>query len=513
LEPFITPLVTIVVPILKVIAGLVKLILWPFKSLVEVIKIGATAVKGFFGPMAADIGKMVSALIDATPLLRSIVDWIKDISANFAKLKDGEMSIGKGIGAGLGLIGLYFFGKAGLRGLMSLISKPFSMLASAGKGLLSKIPGIGGMFGPKDAAKIGDVADKAKGVSGSSGESIKKFLSGLATGLKEMGAVGIAKGAWNLFLSIPGMLAALPMAIGGAALGLAAPLVLAGLTALSQGLKLMGDKAVFKGALGMLAVAGSLVVFAYGLKMFGDVKWESVYEGLSVFALLTLVTAGLGLIAPAMLAGAASIAAMGLALIPLGFGAEYATAGLKMFGGATDLFVAQLERLATIDLTKAAFGISAISLALAGFGGGAAAAGLGSLIGGLLGGDPIKKLEKLASLGDKLKLSSESITAISQSLSAFGAVTQFSSAVDVLSVSLEKLNEQLDKLSLLKLAALTAASAVSSIAGTPSAASGGGGMAGVEARLDKLTDLLLGGAIGVYMDGKKMSSAIATMGT
>jgi hypothetical protein len=203
--------------------------------------------------------------------------------------------------------------------------------------------------------------------------------------------------------------------------------------------------------------------------------------------------------------GAGVIALLGLSLLPFAAAAIGAGIGLNLLSEGIKNSVEPITRLSEVDLTKTALGIGAVALALTAFGSGSAAAGLGSFVGNFLGGDPISKLEKLASMGDKLKLTAESIGAISESVSQFAAVDQFSTSVDALTLSLEKLNEQLAEVSLLKLAAVTAAGAVSSA----TAPASGMSTKGIEDKLDNLANLLTGGHVAVYMDGSKVSSTIA----
>jgi hypothetical protein len=173
-----------------------------------------------------------------------------------------------------------------------------------------------------------------------------------------------------------------------------------------------------------------------------------------------------------------------------------------------------IDRLSKLNLGEAAKGIEQLGFALARFGSGSAAAGVGSLVGRLLGGDPIKRLEKFSEMGDKLKETAESINTIASSTAKFGMVDAFADAVSRLVFSLERLNDQLDKTSTIKVASL---SLLSSIAGkgqenaetTPPPATG---PSGVEAKLDELITLLKDGGISVNLDGDKVSRSMASRG-
>lgn len=574
LEPLITPMVGILIPLLKVIAEAVKLILYPFKALAETIKwvaVGTSKWAMSFQPVK-----------DAVETIGNGFSWLSEqVSKLFSETKEGGMSVMKALGAlAGGALTLFFFGKGGFGKIMDMVKAPFKMVKDVGKNMLSKLTGKGAasdLIGPKlpDASAAGDgVGEAAKATKDvKSGSGIKDFLTNLADGLKKMGGVGVAKGAVNLLIASPGLITIIPGAVlaglipkksgdniesfltglasglkamgtgrvtGGAAnlvlasvglvtiipgaiaaavLGVVGKPIETGLKYLSKGIAYMGDTNVFKGALGIAAVGLSIIPFAFAMQMFSDVDWGAVGIGSLALIGFTAAAFGLGAIlssgvgAAIFGAGVAGIAYLGLALIPFAAAALIAGVGVKMLGEGIASSVDPILRLSEIDLTKAALGIGAIGIALTAFGAGSASAGLGSFVGGLLGGDPIAKMEKLASIGDKLKITAESITSIAQATSQFKAMDAFSESVTKLATSLGKLNDQISETNILKFAALTAMTSTAAATQTSETQTqtqtSSGNMAGVEAKLDKLTDLLAGGAIRVYLDGKDVSSGVA----
>ena len=123
--------------------------------------------------------------------------------------------------------------------------------------------------------------------------------------------------------------------------------------------------------------------------------------------------------------------------------------------------VKELAEIGGMKLISTATGITAIGVSLAAFGGGSVLAGIGSFVGNLLGGDPIKKFERFAKMGPQL-------TEAAVGLRSIGA------AIEVVNTErIKQIGDYLSGISLLKLAALGAMGKLSVPAG------GGGGAATV----------------------------------
>jgi|LakMenE01Jun11ns_1017448.scaffolds.fasta_scaffold9959254_27 hypothetical protein len=233
---------------------------------------------------------------------------------------------------------------------------------------------------------------------------------------------------------------------------------------------------IAKGALAIGLLGASLIPLAFGLNLLKDVSWKSL--GIAAVALvgLTLAAAGLGALlmgpqAALFAAGVLAIAALGAALIPLAYGLNVlskvdmkafegltgvaaslakaslllllAAPGMTLAGAAMlplsagltllklaigddnkigEFFDSFSERISKLDggmLFGIAGGIAAIGAAIAGFGVGEAAAGLGNFIGKLLsfGADsPLEKLMKLSKEGYNLIGIGQSIKAMGEGM-------------------------------------------------------------------------------------------------
>jgi hypothetical protein len=116
-------------------------------------------------------------------------------------------------------------------------------------------------------------------------------------------------------------------------------------------------------------------------------------------------------------------------------------------------------------------------------------------------------------MGSQLQLTADSIQKISNSMSNFGAVDAFTLSVDKLTLSLSKLNSQVENMSVIKLAALSVISAAASTASPAAeAASTDNGSGAIGGKLDELISLMRSGGIAVNLDGRKVSSAMASSG-
>jgi hypothetical protein len=99
---------------------------------------------------------------------------------------------------------------------------------------------------------------------------------------------------------------------------------------------------------------------------------------------------------------------------------------------------------------------------------------------------------------------------LSSAFEKFNQVEAFAKSVDVLTVSIGKMNEELEKTSLLKLTAIAAMTAASNIAvGAGTTTGRTGEEDGIIEKLDAIHEALVGGKVAVYVDGIKVSKAIA----
>jgi hypothetical protein len=372
-------------------------------------------------------------------------------------------------------------------------------LIPASIGLVVMIPGVLG-------AKLLSMVD---------GEKLSSALEGMAKGLKKMAKGDVLLGTGSLTAAA---LAFAIMTVG--AIGLAAVAFLGGpagvgLELLASGLKAMGKGTVMAGIVSMGLLALAFAGIAYGFKQFAELEWETLAKAGVAIVGLGLAAAGLGYIAPLVIAGSIAIGILGLAIGVFGIGVTALAEGLPVLADGIEKMITPLTSLASMagGLYLAAGGIGAIGIALAAFGAGSAVAGIGNFVGGLLGGDPIKKIKELSSMGSQLQLTADSIQKISTSMSNFGAVDAFTSSVDKLTLSLSKLNDQVESMSVIKLAALSVIStAAPTAAPTTEAAPTDTGVGALGGKLDELISLMRSGGIAVNLDGRKVSSAMASSG-
>ena len=210
------------------------------------------------------------------------------------------------------------------------------------------------------------------------GPKFIESMIGLSTGISAMGTPSVFLGSLGLIAASAGLIAMIPGVIGGSLLGVAGPLIQAGLTSLSVGLTTFGTAAVNP-----------------------------------------MVWAGIGL-----------LASFGAALIPLGYALKLMSPAIESFGkaikstfeGIGSIITAAANGIATIfgslenvDVMK----LLAIGPALIGIGVGLASLGAGGVIGAIgafLGGDPIEKLQDLAAAGDGLTQTATALQAIAGAL-------------------------------------------------------------------------------------------------
>jgi hypothetical protein len=291
-------------------------------------------------------------------------------------------------------------------------------------------------------------------------------------------------------------------------LGMALPFIIAG--AVSLGVLSVAMLAF--GAAMQIASPGldAFDTIAEKLQLFGEISWGGVAKGVATMVAAAASFAVLGFGSMFILAGAGAIGFMSLAMIGFGKAMEIAEPGFEIFSNVLD----KIGQIGGDGLFRTALGITALSGALAAFGAGSAAAGLGSFAGKLLGGDPIKRLQRFIDIGPKLRDSAESIDKIASATAKFGMIDAFAMAVDRLVYSLQKLNDQLDKTNTLKVATLSVISAMTQkdtetpTTTTTTETTGGG----LEAKLDELITLLKDGAISIDLDGERVSRAMAARG-
>ena len=157
-----------------------------------------------------------------------------------------------------------------------------------------------------------------KAMASIDGEMLKKNLQGIASGLRSMGTTKVLFGSLALILASVGFIAAIPAAIGMAALGLAAPAAAVGLTVLGTALATFGSIMMSGVAiLGLAILLASAVALGYALSLAAPAiqAFASSLESMSMERVLAI-----GLLGPALIVFAASAATASLGLLAASVG-------------------------------------------------------------------------------------------------------------------------------------------------------------------------------------------------
>jgi hypothetical protein len=303
-------------------------------------------------------------------------------------------------------------------------------LIAASVGLIAMVPGVAG-------AKIIELIN---------GPKFTASMIGLATGLSAMGTPTVTGGAANLILSSLGLIAMIPGILGAVAIQnfINGPKFTASMIGLAAGLSAMGTPTAVLGALALIPAAVGLTAMiagAAGGALLG-IAGPLIQAGLTSLS-VGLTTFGTAAMNPMVWAGIGLLAAFNLALLPLGYTLNLIAPAIEAFGnviskvfsGIATVITAAANGIATmfnslqnVDVAK----LLAIGPALVSIGIGLASLGAGgviSAIGAFLGGDPIKKIEQLAASGDGLQKVSTAL----QTTNA--AITQLNASLASLDVS------------------------------------------------------------------------------
>jgi hypothetical protein len=481
LEPIITLVSVAIVPAFGIVAKILKFMLEPISW----------------------IGKGISFIFDSTTSLskasKSVGEQFKDWKTTLITLLITLSKI-----AGAGLLTTIFFGKVGVGGLMKTITSPLKMVKDVGKNLIGKLTGKG----PEAAGDaVGKTAKSTENVK--SGTGVKDFLTNLATGLKEMGSGKVLLGAFNLIPASIGLIAMIPGFLGAKLLeNIDGKTLKKALEGLANGLESMGTGSVAKGALVMILAGVAFAAMTVGAIGLGAVALLGEAAGAGLVG-LSIGLSALG----NPVAGLGVLILMGISAAFIGFAyagklaAEAFTSIAAVIPDAIGPFI----KFALISplLYAAAGAISALSISLALFAG----ASVGGKLASFFTGDPFEKFQKLADLSERLKMSADAMKDISIAAASFTSINAFADSISKLADSLGKLNDQLGAIKSDELSKLSqVASATNSSNTIAPVAATTLNTSGIEAKLDTLTNLLTGGAVRVYLDGKDVSAAMTGIG-
>jgi hypothetical protein len=330
----------------------------------------------------------------------------------------------------------------------------------------------------KGADATGKMQQKTKGAK--EGKGVKSFLTGLGDGLAAIGQKfgKVIQGA--LALGIAGV------AIGGS-FALALQMVknvdpvqmiaFAGSIALFGGaLALLGNMAsqIIQGAVAMGILSLAAMGFAYAFSMLEGVDINKMIAFSIAVPLLGLAAAGLGFIAPFIMAGAAAIGVLGLSLIPL--------AGAFALLGAVNIqgVLGSLSQFAAMTP-----GLLLAGPALLGLAGGLISLGVAAILG--IGG--LGMLGAISMMGPGLALAGSGVTALAE------GVARLSAAMN--SLETEKLKEVKDLIMTTAFAApaIAATGAITSLIQGIAGGDSGGSDDPVVAKIQELIDLVGSGQI------------------
>ena len=342
------------------------------------------------------IEKMTAALAPALGIFASLL-------SNSAVLYTTMAAVGTIITVKM-LGGLISFGKE----MKDTLSTTKDIAKNLAKGFAGGKEGGGMLGGIKGAAKglmggegdkVKSAANSTKGIKGGQGKGVKGFLKGLGDGLASIGkqAVNVIKG--GLALGVVGVI------LGGSfalAMKMVEDVDPVQMIAFSGALAIFGATAALIGKLGSQVMQGAAALLVMGLALVPAAFAFSLLEGLDTDALiafsialplLSLAAAGLGLIAPFIIAGSVAIGALGLAMLPLAASFQMLN-GADSTGVVTSLAVfaglAPGLMLVAASLFSIAGGLGAMALAgiaalpvMAGLAGlGTVATGISSIFGG-----------------------------------------------------------------------------------------------------------------------------------
>ena len=214
------------------------------------------------------------------------------LKAPFKKLGDGFGNLSNRISAQ--------FGKFG-----DVLKAPFKKLGD----------GLGKMFGFRKKSPEEKMADMSSKTYRLLFRVFRPLLKNIRDDLRALtrgGGAGGSGGAGGFGSRAKNALTGI-----GKGLGKAMESILKGF---SVGLTKMGNPKVLRGILNLGLLGVALVPFAFALKLFNSVRFDKVLIGVAALGAIAAIAFAVGGQAPIIGAGAIAIGALGLALIPFGFG-------------------------------------------------------------------------------------------------------------------------------------------------------------------------------------------------
>lgn len=403
---------------------------------------------------AADISLEEAKRLTAQEQIKKSLDKISQAVGGFLTYLDPILSNTTALSIVLGTIATVYavkmaqgFAKSA-KGMFDMAKGAKDMLMQLGKsgGVMGKFykggqftPGggrapkggqrFGGLFGkalPKkeDAEKLKASTDSTKGIKPGQGKGIKDFLKGLGDGFAAIGkkAGQVLKGAvvvGAVGLILGGSFALALMMIKDVdpvqMIAFAGSLAILGLTMAVLG-NIGGN--IIIGALAMGVLALALIPAAYAFSLLENVDISKMLAFSLMLPLLALAAAGLGFLSIFIFMGAASLMALGLAMIP-------AAMAFQMMGEAdVEAIGESLSNLAGNSATL--FSVGAALIAVAGgimaFNAALLMGQAGGLLGKLMGGGgPLADIEKLSTMAPAISLAAIALNEMATGLNGVAA--------------------------------------------------------------------------------------------
>ena len=330
----------------------------------ELLAMGADKFKDKYGEVAYENlkaqgaqDKFNDAMVKMQSILGDVIGAFSPILDIFAKLMSFPLTpyIMAAVVASKALGGNFFnmfkgLDKIGPK-LKDMGSKLLGMGGAAAEAGADIASGAGGAAGAAGAA--GETL--SKGATGAlktpepkaSGKKIKEFFEGLAGGLKAMGSMEVVKGALALIPAAIGLTAMIPGAIGAKLTEkINGGKLQEGLMGMANGLREMASGKVALGALALVAAGIGFTAMTVGAIGMAAVAFLGGPASAGLQALGFGLTAfGTAAMNPLTWAGVGLLAALGVALIPLGFAIGLVAPAIEAFGA---IITAALGGVATI---------------------------------------------------------------------------------------------------------------------------------------------------------------------
>ena len=141
-------------------------------------------------------------------------------------------------------------------------------------------------------------------------------------------------------------------------------IAIAGFALLTAGLGFLAPY-IIAGAIAVAILGAAIIPAAVAFHIFGGVDWGSVFMGILAIGALAVVAALMGVAAPLIIVGAAAIAILGLALIPFAISALIAGVGMILLGAGLMMMSYGLSSITPDQIgTLLALGLAIFTFAL-----------------------------------------------------------------------------------------------------------------------------------------------------